>query len=91
MAVTVEIKGSNPCIEIDLEKPTLSASGKTLVVASTSRSLKNYCGTNLRCCHSLKTSTYKGVRLGFLLAYAWHIGLLMTFFNNMLGGMRCPR
>jgi hypothetical protein len=36
MAMTVEIKGNNKlCIEIDLEKPTPSASGKTLVVAST--------------------------------------------------------
>lgn len=35
MAMTVEIKGNKLCIEIDLEKPTPSASGKTLVVAST--------------------------------------------------------
>jgi len=35
MAITVEIKGNKLCIEIDLEKPTPSASGKTLVVAST--------------------------------------------------------
>ena len=35
MAMTVEIKGNKLCIEIDLEKPTRSASGKTLVVAST--------------------------------------------------------
>jgi hypothetical protein len=34
MAMTVEIKGNKLCIEIDLEKPTLSSSGKTLVVAS---------------------------------------------------------
>ena len=34
MAMTVEVKGNRLCIEIDLEKPTLSASGKTLVVAS---------------------------------------------------------
>ena len=34
MAMTVEIKGNKLCIEIDLEKPTPSASGKTLVVAS---------------------------------------------------------
>lgn len=33
--MTVEIKGNKLCIEIDLEKPTPSASGKTLVVAST--------------------------------------------------------
>jgi hypothetical protein len=33
MAMTVEIKGNKLCI--DLEKPTPSASGKTLVVAST--------------------------------------------------------
>ena len=35
MAMNVEIKGNKLCIEIDLEKPTPSASGKTLVVAST--------------------------------------------------------
>jgi hypothetical protein len=35
MAMTVEIKDNKLCIEIDLEKPTPSASGKTLVVAST--------------------------------------------------------
>jgi hypothetical protein len=35
MAMTVEIKGNKLCIEIDLEKPTPSASVKTLVVAST--------------------------------------------------------
>jgi hypothetical protein len=35
MAMTVNIKDSKLCIEIDLEKPTPSASGKTLVVAST--------------------------------------------------------
>jgi hypothetical protein len=35
MAMTVEIKGSKLCIEIDLEEPTPSTSGKTLVVAST--------------------------------------------------------
>ena len=35
MAMSVEIKGNKPCIEIDLEKPTPSSSGKTLVVAST--------------------------------------------------------
>ncbi len=35
MAMTVEIKGNKLCIEIDLETPTPSASGKTLVVAST--------------------------------------------------------
>jgi len=35
MAMIVEIKGNKLCIEIDLEKPTSSASGKTLVVAST--------------------------------------------------------
>ena len=34
MAMTVEIKGKKLCIEIDLEKPTPSSSGKTLVVAS---------------------------------------------------------
>jgi len=33
--MTVEINGNKLCIEIDLEKPTPSASGKTLVVAST--------------------------------------------------------
>jgi len=36
MAMTVEIKDNRLCIEIDLEKPYLSSSGKTLVVASTS-------------------------------------------------------
>jgi hypothetical protein len=35
MAMAVELRGSQLCIEIDLEKPTPSASGKTLVVAST--------------------------------------------------------
>ncbi len=35
MAMTVEIKDNKLCIEIDLEKPTPFASGKTLVVAST--------------------------------------------------------
>jgi hypothetical protein len=35
MVMTVEIKGNKLCIEIDLEKPAPSASGKTLVVAST--------------------------------------------------------
>lgn len=34
MAMTVEIKGKKLCIEIDLETPTPSASGKTLMVAS---------------------------------------------------------
>jgi hypothetical protein len=34
MAMTVEIKGNKLCIEIDLETPTPSSSGKTLVVAS---------------------------------------------------------
>ncbi|MEI6305220.1 MAG: hypothetical protein WCP33_00205 [Deltaproteobacteria bacterium] len=35
MAMTVAIKDNKLCIEIDLEKPARSASGKTLVVAST--------------------------------------------------------
>jgi len=35
MAMKVEIKDNKLYIEIDLEKPTPSASGKTLVVAST--------------------------------------------------------
>ncbi len=35
MAMTVEKKGNKLIIEIDLEKPTPSSSGKTLVVAST--------------------------------------------------------
>jgi hypothetical protein len=35
MAMKVEIKDHKLCIEIDLEKPTRSSSGKTLVVAST--------------------------------------------------------
>ncbi len=35
MALTVEIKEGKLFIEIDLEQPTPSASGKTLVVAST--------------------------------------------------------
>ncbi len=35
MALKVEIKENKLLIEIDLEKPTPSASGKTLVVAST--------------------------------------------------------
>jgi hypothetical protein len=35
MAMKVEIRDKKLCIEIDLEKPTPSSSGKTLVVAST--------------------------------------------------------
>ena len=35
MAMNVEIKDNKLFIEIDLEKPTPSTSGKTLVVAST--------------------------------------------------------
>ncbi len=35
MALKVEIKDNKLFIEIDLDKPTPSASGKTLVVAST--------------------------------------------------------
>jgi len=35
MSMNVEVKGNKLCIEIDLEKPTPSVSGKTLVVAST--------------------------------------------------------
>jgi len=35
MAMNVQIKNNKLCIEIDLEKPTPSSSGKTLVVAST--------------------------------------------------------
>jgi hypothetical protein len=35
MALNVEIKNNKLFIEIDLEKPTPSSSGKTLVVAST--------------------------------------------------------
>jgi hypothetical protein len=35
MAMTVEMKGNKLIIEIDLEEPTPSSSGKTLVVAST--------------------------------------------------------
>jgi len=35
MALKVEIKDNKLFVEIDLEKPTPSASGKTLVVAST--------------------------------------------------------
>lgn len=35
MAMTVEIKNQKLCIEIDLEEPKPSSSGKTLVVAST--------------------------------------------------------
>jgi hypothetical protein len=35
MGMTVTIRNKKLCIEIDLEKPTPSASGKTLVVAST--------------------------------------------------------
>jgi len=34
MAMIAEIKGNKLCIEIDLEPPTPSSSGKTLVVAS---------------------------------------------------------
>jgi len=35
MAMKVEVKDNKLFIEIDLEKPTPSSSGKTLVVAST--------------------------------------------------------
>jgi len=35
MAMKVEIRDDKLCIEIDLETPTPSSSGKTLVVAST--------------------------------------------------------
>ncbi len=35
MAMNVEIRDNKLCIEIDLEEPKLSASGKSLVVAST--------------------------------------------------------
>jgi hypothetical protein len=35
MAMSVEIRNNKLILEIDLEKPTPSASGKTLVVAST--------------------------------------------------------
>ncbi|MFH0919685.1 MAG: hypothetical protein V1913_04935 [Fibrobacterota bacterium] len=35
MAMTVAIKDNKLCIEMDLETPTPSASGKTLVVATT--------------------------------------------------------
>ncbi|NBJ14762.1 MAG: hypothetical protein FNP40_04150 [Dehalobacter sp. 4CP] len=35
MAMKVEIRDNKLCIEIDLETPTPSSSGKTLVVAST--------------------------------------------------------
>ena len=35
MPMIVEIKDGKLCIEIDLEKPTPSSFGKTLVVAST--------------------------------------------------------
>ena len=35
MAMKVEIRDNKLCIEIDLEEPAPSASGKTLVVAST--------------------------------------------------------
>ncbi|NLC69780.1 MAG: hypothetical protein GX751_00305 [Desulfuromonadaceae bacterium] len=35
MPMSVEIRDNKLCIEIDLEEPTPSASGKTLVVAST--------------------------------------------------------
>jgi hypothetical protein len=35
MAMEVQIKDNKLCIEIDLETPKPSASGKTLVVAST--------------------------------------------------------
>ncbi len=35
MAMTVEIREGKLCVEIDMQKPEPSASGKTLVVAST--------------------------------------------------------
>ena len=35
MAMTVEIRDGKLCVEIDMQKPEPSASGKTLVVAST--------------------------------------------------------
>jgi hypothetical protein len=37
MGMNVAIKNNKLCIEIDLEKPTPSSSGKTLVIASTRR------------------------------------------------------
>lgn len=40
MAMNVSIRDNKLCIEIDLEKPTPSASGKTLVVASTRGNMK---------------------------------------------------
>lgn len=35
MSMVVQIRDNKLCIEIDLEKPTPSSSGKTLMVAST--------------------------------------------------------
>ena len=35
MSIKAEIKGKKLCLEVDLETPTPSASGKTMVVAST--------------------------------------------------------
>ena len=40
MAMQVEIRDNKLCIEIDLEDPKPSASGKTLVVASTRGNMK---------------------------------------------------
>jgi len=55
--------------------------------------LKNYCGSDLRCCRSLKSSTYSEyasafsfAETSFPLACALHIGLLVTIFNNLVRG-----
>jgi hypothetical protein len=43
MAIETKIEGNKLIITCDLEKPTPSASGKTLVVASTRGNIKTSC------------------------------------------------
>ncbi len=46
MAIEAKIEGNKLIITCDLEEPTPSASGKTLVVASTRGNLKTSCTVN---------------------------------------------
>ncbi|HTP67124.1 MAG TPA: hypothetical protein VMJ66_17160, partial [Geobacteraceae bacterium] len=73
-------------VPLGQEFQTSTTRGRKSLLATVShinRSMKNYCGAGLRCCRSLKSSTYSYVRLAFSLACALHPGLLMTFFNNL--------
>jgi hypothetical protein len=60
--MTVEIKGNKLCIEIDLEKPTPSASGKTLVVASSTEALNAITASSGIFCNSALFSTHLLIR-----------------------------